>query len=41
MSTYQVHLATDERTPTLDGVENAIQKLKDNKAPGIDLVQAE
>jgi hypothetical protein len=30
---YQVYLATDEPTPTLDEVENAIQKLKDNKAP--------
>jgi len=39
--TYQVYLATDEPTSTLDEVENAIQKLKDNKALGIDLVQAE
>jgi hypothetical protein len=39
--TYQVYLATDEPTPTLDEVENAIQKLKDNKTLGIDFVQAE
>jgi len=39
--TYQGYLATDELTPALDEVENAIQKLKDNKAPGIDLIQAE
>jgi hypothetical protein len=38
---YQVYSATDEPTPTLDEVENAIQKLKDNKSPGIDLIQAE
>jgi len=41
MSTYQVHSATDEPTATLDEGENAIQKLKDNKVLGIDLVQAE
>jgi len=34
-------LAADEPTPTLREVENAIQKLKDNEAPGIDLIQAE
>ena len=39
--TYQVYLATDEPTPTLDEVENAIKKRKDNKAPGVDLIQAE
>ena len=39
--TYQVYLATNEPTPTLDEVENAIQKLKDNNLPGIDLIQAE
>jgi len=39
--TYQVYLPTDEPTPKLDEVENAIQKLKDNKAPGIDFIQAE
>jgi hypothetical protein len=41
--TYQVLLclSTDEPTPTLDEVENATQKLEDNKAPGIDLIQAE
>ena len=38
---YQVYSATDEPTATLDEAENAIQKLKDNKAPGIDLIQAE
>jgi hypothetical protein len=31
----------DESTPTLDEVENAIQKLKDNKAPRIHLIQVE
>jgi len=30
-----------EPTPMLDEVENAILRLKDNKAPGIDLIQAE
>jgi sorting nexin-29 len=39
--TYQVYSATDEPTPTLDEVENAIQRLKDNKALGIDLIQVE
>jgi hypothetical protein len=39
--TYQVHSDTDEPTPALDEVENAIKKLKDNKVPGIDLIQAE
>jgi len=39
--TYQVHSDTDEPTPTSDEVENATKKLKDNKAPGIDLIQAE
>jgi Zn-dependent M32 family carboxypeptidase len=39
--TYQAYLDTDEPTPTLDEVQNVIQKLKDNKAPGIDLIQAE
>jgi hypothetical protein len=39
--TYQVFPATDEPIPTFDEVKNAIQKLKDNKAPGIDLIQAE
>jgi len=39
--TYQVYLVTDETTPTLDEVEKAIQKRKGNKAPGIDLIQAE
>ena len=34
-------MAADEPTPTLREVENAIQKLKDNKAPEIDLIQAE
>jgi hypothetical protein len=38
---YQVYSATDELTPALGEVENAIQKLKDNKAPGIDLIQVE
>jgi hypothetical protein len=33
--------ATDEPIPTFDEVENATQKLKHNKAPGIDLIQAE
>jgi hypothetical protein len=27
--------------PTIDGVEQAIMKLKNNKAPGLDLVQSE
>jgi len=31
--TYQVFPATDEPIPTFNEVENAIQKLKDNKAP--------
>jgi hypothetical protein len=39
--TYQVFPATNEPIPTSDEVKNAIQKLKDNKAPGIDLIQAE
>jgi hypothetical protein len=38
---YHVYSATDEPTRTLNEVENAIQKLKDNKALGIDLIQAE
>jgi hypothetical protein len=38
---YQACLDTDEPTPTLDEAENAVQKLKDNKARGIDLIQAE
>jgi hypothetical protein len=37
----QVYLSTDERTPTLDEIENAIQNLKASKAPGIELIQAE
>ena len=41
MEICQVYLDTDEPTPTLDEVENAIQRLKDNKAPGMDLIQAE
>jgi len=39
--TCQVYLDTDESTPTLHEVEKAIQRLKDNKAPGMDLIQAE
>jgi len=39
--TYQVYSDINEPTPTLDEVKNAIQKLKDYKAPGIDLIQAE
>jgi len=39
--TYQSYLDTDEPTPTLDEAENVLQKLKDNKALGIDLIQAE
>ena len=39
--TYQVFPATDEPIPTFGEVKNAIQKLKDNKAPGIVLIQAE
>jgi hypothetical protein len=31
--TYQAYLDTDEPTPTLDVVESAIQKLKNNKEP--------
>jgi hypothetical protein len=38
---YQAYLDTDEPTPPLDEVDNAIQKLKDNKATGMDLIQAE
>jgi hypothetical protein len=38
---YQADLATDEPTPSLDDVENAIQKLKDNEVQNIDLIQAE
>jgi hypothetical protein len=38
---YQAFPATDERIPTFDEVKNAVQKLKDIKAPGIDLIQAE
>jgi len=38
---YQAHPDIAEPTPTLHEVENAIQRLKDNKAPGIDLIQAE
>ena len=38
---HKVHLAIEEPIPTLDEVNNIIQKLKDNKAPGIDLIQAE
>jgi len=34
--TYQAFPATDEPIPTFDEVKNATQKLKDNKAPGID-----
>ena len=36
-----MHLVNDEPIPTLDEVNNVIQKLKDNKAPGTDLIQAE
>jgi hypothetical protein len=39
--TYQVFPATDELIPTFGEVKNTTQKLKDNKAPGIDLIQAE
>jgi len=39
--TYKAFPATDEPIPTFDEVKNAIQKLKDNKTPGIDLIQAE
>ena len=39
--TYQVYSDINEPTPTLDEVKNAIQKLKDYKALGIDLIQAE
>jgi hypothetical protein len=39
--TYQVFPPTDEPIPTFDEVKNTIQKLKDNKALGIDLIQAE
>ena len=39
--TYEADLDTDEPTPTLDVVENAIQKVKLKKAPGIDLIQTE
>jgi sorting nexin-29 len=36
-----INSMADEPTSTLDEVENAIQKLKDNKALGTDLIQAE
>jgi hypothetical protein len=39
--TYQVFPATDEPIPKSGEIKNTIQKLKDNKAPGIDLIQAE
>jgi hypothetical protein len=39
--TYHIYSDIDEPTPTLDEVENAIQKLKDYKAPGIGLIQSE
>ena len=39
--TYQAHSDNDEPTSALDEVENAIRKLKDNKEPRIDLIQAE
>jgi hypothetical protein len=39
--TYQVFPTTDELIPAFDEVKNATQKLKDNKAPGLDLIQAE
>jgi len=39
--TYQVPSDTDEPTPILDEVDNAIKKLKDIKAPGVDLIQTE
>jgi hypothetical protein len=38
---HQALSAADEPIPTPDEVNNAIQKFKDNKAPGIDLIQAE
>jgi len=38
---HQAYSDIDEPTPTLNEVENAIQKLKENKAPGIDLIQTE
>jgi len=37
--TYQVYSDINEPTPPLDEVQNAIQKLKDYKAPEIDLIQ--
>jgi hypothetical protein len=37
----QILPATDEPIGTFDEVNNAIQKLKGNKAPGTDLIQAE
>ena len=36
--TCQVYISTDKPTPKLDEVENAIQKFKNSKAPGIDLI---
>jgi hypothetical protein len=39
--THQALSAADEPIPTLEDVNNAILKLKNNKAPGIDLIQAE
>jgi sorting nexin-29 len=38
---YQAFPATDEGIPIFDEVKNAIQKLKDIKAPRIDIIQAE
>lgn len=38
--TDQTHLATDKLTPTSDEVQNAINKLKNNKASQTDLIQA-
>jgi hypothetical protein len=37
----KVYSATDEPIPTLDEVNNVIQKLKDNKAPGMNVIKAE
>jgi hypothetical protein len=41
VTSQEAYSDIEESTPTLDDVENAIKKLKNNKAPEIDLIQAE
>jgi hypothetical protein len=38
---HQAYSDIDEPTPTLNKVENATQKLNENKTPRIELIQAE